>query len=522
MRKIKLEEMTLEDKLSFVLCMRRFKNEDDINYILDLVRRRAVGSIQIPPNRPDIVARVREAADYPIIIVCDMEQGFPTSERPKVQSLALSATGDMKYIRAFTKGIVNDAMAAGYNCVWSPVVDVLRGDCPAMVYRCFSDDAKTVALCAEEMCRVFSEHHFLMSCKHYPGGQDIPVDTHIADKGSNVDEKTLREVDLVPYEHLIKLGLLDTIMVGHHLFPKLDPEYPASLSKKVLDYIRDLGFDGICFTDSFAMMSILNKFGEDKIYGMAMAAGNDVILPNYRTDPKECYEYLVENFKAGAFTEERLDEAVRRILRAQDYVSEMEDGSCVFTEEDEETLRDVAKRAICSVTDEGITPAIGEDTEDRVFVLMHHSGYSPDSDVQEIRTGEWYDHKRVEQRIKEIFPKATVMLMSEYPNPHDNQSLLSSVSKFSEVVLVTFCTTTAYLGSDCLTRRAEAILNGIIYSGNVSAVVHFGNPYAIETLEHTPRRIFGFMTPDSQKHTIDVLAGNIIPNGKMPIKLNLQ
>ena len=87
---------------------------------------------------------------------------------------------------------------------------------------------------------------------------------------------------------------------------------------------------------------------------------------------------------------------------------------------------------------------------------------------------------------------------------------------------MTFCTTTAYLGSDCLTRRAEAILNGIIYSGNVSAVVHFGNPYAIETLEHTPRRIFGFMTPDSQKHTIDVLAGNFEPRGKMPVKLNLQ
>ena len=37
-----------------------------------------------------------------------------------------------------------------------------------------------------------------------------------------------------------------------------------------------------------------------------------------------------------------------------------------------------------------------------------------------------------------------------------------------------------------------------------------------------PRRIFGFMMPDAQKSTIDVLAGRIIPSGKLPLKLNLK
>ena len=99
MKKITLEEMSLEQKVSFVLCLRRLRNEDDINYILDLVKHHAVGSIQIPPNRPDIVERVRAVADYPIIIVCDMEQGFPTSPRPKVQELALAAAGDSLVVR---------------------------------------------------------------------------------------------------------------------------------------------------------------------------------------------------------------------------------------------------------------------------------------------------------------------------------------------------------------------------------------------------------------------------------------
>lgn len=521
MRKIRLEEMSLEQKLNFVLCMRRYRNEEDISYILDLVKKGYVGTMQIPPNRPDIVKRVREAADYPIVIICDMEQGFPTSDKPKVQELALAATGDKKYIRSFTKGIVADAMAAGYNGVWSPVVDVLHGDCPCMVYRCFSDDADTVSEYAEEMCRVFSEHKFMMSFKHYPGGQDAPVDTHITDCGSNLDMDDLTTVDLLPYKRLIEGGMLDTIMVGHHVFHKID-KYPATLSKKIMDIIRDMGFDGVAFTDSFAMMSILQTYGEKNIYGMSMAAGNDVILPNYRTAPWDCYNYLYENFKAGAFTEERLDEAVRRILKLQDYVAEQEVGSCVFTEEDAENLGAVSRAAISAVCDGGVSPALGEDSERRAFVVMTEQGFSPDSDAEEIVTGEWYDPRRVASRISELFPKATVLYMSEYPNANDNQQLLNNLTKFEEVVFVTFCTTTAYLGSDCLTRRAEAIINGVIYSGKVSSVVHFGNPYALEQLEHVPRRIFGFMMPDAQKSTIDVLAGRIIPSGKLPLKVNLK
>ena len=37
-----------------------------------------------------------------------------------------------------------------------------------------------------------------------------------------------------------------------------------------------------------------------------------------------------------------------------------------------------------------------------------------------------------------------------------------------------------------------------------------------------PRRIFGFMMPDAQRKAVDVLAGNIIPTGRLPLKLNLK
>ena len=42
--------------------------------------------------------------------------------------------------------------------------------------------------------------------------------------------------DLVPYKYLLEKDLLPTVMVGHTLYPNIDPDYPASLSKKYAAY----------------------------------------------------------------------------------------------------------------------------------------------------------------------------------------------------------------------------------------------------------------------------------------------
>jgi hypothetical protein len=73
-----------------------------------------------------------------------------------------------------------------------------------------------------------------------------------------------------------------------------------------------------------------------------------------------------------------------------------------------------------------------------------------------------------------------------------------------------------------MTRRVEAVINSLIYSGKVSAIVHFGNPYALEPVFHVPRRIFGYMMPDSQLHAIEVLAGKLPAKGKMPYDITFR
>jgi len=520
---LQLESMTLEQKLGFVMCARLFSRnvtEKDIQDTIEMIKKRAVGCVQIPTQNTELVKRIRAAADYPILIINDAEQGFPASSLPKVQQMTLAASNDLDAIRAFAKGIVHDAQEAGFNAVWGPLLDVLRCDGPCKVHRVFSDNPDVVSQYAQVINEVMTENHFISTGKHYPGQGGMVTDTHVGPDLINATEDELLAFDLKPYLHLMERGLLPAIMSTHSTFPRIDPEYPASLSKKVIDILRKQGFDGICFTDSFAMMSILQQYGEDNIYGMALAAGNDIILPNYRTSYRKAMEILEKNYRSGAFTEERLNEAVRRILAAQAFVAG-QDGICPFTKADMKALERVAEKAITAVTDPGLTAALPQQ-KNRLFVVMTENDFDPDAGNNEISTGKWYHPRKVADAIHANFPDAGVHFFPEYPTGRDIETMLTAATEYPEVIFVTFCTTSAYTSTDCLTRRAEATINALIRSGKVSAVVHFGNPFAMQNIHHIPRRIFGYMMEASQQYAIEVLAGKRSAPGKLPFQITFD
>ncbi len=515
---LKMENLSVEQKIGMVLCARRFQ-EEDLKFILELVKNHALGSFQPNASQPEVIKRILEVADYPILVVNDAENGFPTSKLPKIPLIALSAARKPEYLRAFAKAIVNDAKKAHFNGTWGPVIDILESGSDEALHRMFSDQPQVVAHLAEEIAKIFNQNHYFSCGKHYPGSSGIPFDTHMREGVSEFTEEYILERNMVPYLHLMKKGLLPTVMVGHTVFKKIDPQYPASLSKKVIDMIRNLGFDGVLFTDSFAMMGILQRFGEENIYGMALAAGNDMILPNYRISVKESYELLFKNFKDGAFAEERLNEAVRRVLALQEFVGTKPKNPTTFTKEDEVLLRDVAKDCVTAVTDEGAGVALTGESRQKLFIVMTENGFEPAMEIPEIVTDKWYYPDRIANRIKENFPDAQIEFIPEFSSAGDHERVLNKATKFKETVVVTYCSSTCYQGTNCLTRRAEAWINSLQYSGKIAALVHFGNPFAIQTINHIRRKIFGYMIPESQEFAIDVLAGKMEAKGVFPFDI---
>jgi len=516
-----INKMTLEQKIGMVLCARRFHPEDVV-FIKKLIKNRALGCIQFHAKDKEIIEDVMSVADYPIIVVNDTESGFPGSDLPQIPLISLAACGKKEYYEAYAKGIVRDAKKAGFNATWGPVIDILHMDEPCSVHRKFSDIPEKVGIFAEYIASIYKKNHYLSCGKHYPGGgEGLPLDTHMTEGNCNATKEDVITKNFVPYKHLMDKGLLPSIMIGHELYPNIDPDYPAALSKKHIDILREQGFDGVLFTDSFAMMGILQKYGEENIYGMAIAAGNDIVLVNYRTPFETVYNYLLKNFKDGMFSKERLDEAVRRVLAAMDYVGTKAENPTEFTQEDEKVLNNIARDCITAITDDGIAAKLDGKNEDKLFIITEET-HSVDDQGAEVSFGSWYSSKRVGEKIKEAFPGAGVEYLPEFSQASDNQRVLVAATKYKEVIFVTFCNTEPYLGTDALTRRTEAVANALINSGKVSAVLHFGNPYALKNLYHVKRKIFGYHIPESQIYAIEVLKGTIDAKGTLPFDISFN
>jgi len=515
---LKIEELTTEQKLGMLYCARPF-NDRDLEFTLKLIKKRALGSVQVPPKKPHYMKAILEAADYPIITVCDTETGFPTSTKQPIPLVTLSACHKPEFYEVFAKAIAIEAKEAGFNATWGPVVDVISGNGPFRIHRVFSDNVQRTCEAAEVMARVYARNGYMSCGKHYPGGKDNPYDSHMTPSPTYTTEEQIKSRSFIPYKYLHERGLLPSIMTTHAIYANIDPDNCGTMSRKVQSMIREIGWDGVCWSDSLAMMAVLQKYGEENVLGLAIAAGNDIVLPNYRTPAEVSFGHLVKNYEDGMFSDERMDEAVRRVIALQDKLAEIPNAVDVFTEEDQKLYDSIAWECITAVTDEGVSPAL-DPNKSKLFVVLTDNSFQVDDETLETTTSEWYDPNRVVQRIRELYPDAAIEFLPEYPKQKDNERVLVASTKYDETVFVSFCTTQAYLGTDGLTRRVEAVINALNLSNRLAAVVHFGNPFALEEVLHLPRMIFGYTMPDSQKYAIDVLAGKLPANGTLPFDVH--
>lgn len=154
--------------------------------------------------------------------------------------------------------------------------------------------------------------------------------------------------------------------------------------------------------------------------------------------------------------------------------------------------------------------------------VVTESNTAADELAQEMITRPWYQPDEIIKKIGEEFPEAEIVTIPEFSTAKQNEKVLVAATRHKEVVFVTFCTTRPYLGTDCLTRRTEAVINSLAMSGKLSTVLHFGNPFALKTLYHIPRKIFGYMMPQSQPAAIEALSGKLEAKGTLPFNVEFQ
>jgi hypothetical protein len=288
-----------------------------------------------------------------------------------------------------------------------------------------------------------------------------------------------------------------------------------TIAKAFLEMAEGLESGSFGVKPKIALTGMGSEHGEENAMALALEAGNDIILPNYRTPMREVYQMMLDAYRNGQISDNRLDEAVRHIMEAEERAAKAPTAPYPVPENIREILSSVACDSVTAVTEES-TPVALDPEKKTLFVVMTPTDYKEGEIAAEISENEWYSPSRVMNAIRECFPNSELLTLSEFPTAWQNERVLNTATKHTDIVFVTYCDTRPYLGTDGLTRRAEALIRALSLSGKVQALVHFGNPLAVKELPTLPRRIFGYAAPDAQPCVIRVLAGRAEAKGSLP------
>ena len=153
-------------------------------------------------------------------------------------------------------------------CIRDRVCDINNNpNNPVINLRAWGEEPETVKSLTCAFQRGVSRSKMLTCAKHFPGHGNSEVDSHLDLPEIQQDLSELEKFEVIPFKSLINQGV-NSIMIGHLLFPKIDPIYPATLSKRVVtDLLRiKFKYDGLVVSDALVMNAISNKYSSCLLY----------------------------------------------------------------------------------------------------------------------------------------------------------------------------------------------------------------------------------------------------------------
>ncbi|MYR41780.1 glycoside hydrolase family 3 protein [Streptomyces sp. SID5910] len=302
-----------------------------------------------------------------VLVAIDEEGGDVTRLEVRTGSsfpgnLALGAVDDVGLTRQVAAELGRRLAACGVNLNWAPSADVNSNPGnPVIGVRSFGAATDLVARHTAAYVTGLQSAGVAACTKHFPGHGDTAVDSHHALPRIDVDASVLAERDLVPFRAAIAAGSR-AVMSAHILVPALDPDRPATLSRRVLTGLLrgELGYDGLIVTDGMEMRAIADTYGIERGSVLAVAAGADAICVGGGLADEETVrrlaDALVEAVRSGELPEERLADAAERVRALARWTAEARSDASASLPADGDVGLRAARRALRVTGAEGFTP----------------------------------------------------------------------------------------------------------------------------------------------------------------------
>jgi len=499
-----------------------------------LVEELEIGGVIMSVGSPtDVAVKLNDLqshATVPLLVGSDLETGpgfrlsgavhSPTNivlggatQFPNL--MALGAADDTGLAYEMGRVTALEARSVGIHVPFAPVLDVNNNpDNPIINVRSFGEDPEQVSRLGAALVRGIQEHGAIATGKHFPGHGDTGVDSHLALPIIGASRARMDSVELKPFRAAVEAGI-GGIMTAHITVPSLNGgnDDPATLSAAIMDGIlrRDMGFQGLLFTDAMDMGAIERGWGRGEATVRAVEAGADVIL--MPPSPELAIDALVAAVCDGRLPESRIDESVRRILHEKESLGLNKSRavpldrlpSVVGIPAHQEVAQRVAERSITVLRNgHDLLPLLGTRSA-RVVSLSYHR----DNDLLAAR---YFD-----AGLRRRYPRLNRVSVGRDSDPEVYDRVLRQARRANLVVVSLYITARSYAGTVAVPEETSAFIETLVAEGIPHVVVSFGNPYLITEFPSVENYMLAWSgNPVSQRAAAEALFGEIPVEGRLP------
>jgi len=470
---------------------------------------------------------MNRASGIPLHVTIDMEGDFKNDYTAGgvlqfIPPMGITAIGDVDLAYKIANLMGRQMAAIGVTQFYHPVCDVnINPLNPEIGVRSFGDNVSVISKFIDATVRGYEDAGITATIKHFAGRGDSATDAHDVLDVCRGDKKRMKEVELAAFQAGVDAGA-SALMTAHTIFPAYDEEYPATLSKKILtDLLRgEMGFDGIIVSDAIGMAAILKKWPLPLACSMAIKAGVDTILLKADDESRaQCLFGIKSAVEDGSLSEERVDDAVRRLLsRKYDQglfkkagkMDPKETTKIVRSKENRDFSMEIAHKALLVVRDDKKLLPLSKDK--KILVIEQTIPY-------EFLGKDLYSHAHMfsEQMVK----YSTNLILDDAGFHADEEDIEEALRLAKEADLVVMTNYYARIEK----RGNNTHLVKALKAAGHTVVVVTNFPYRKGTTTVADAVVCNFSgTPDSIRASVDLLFGAIkpYPTTKMPIDLSAE
>ncbi|MBI4656847.1 MAG: hypothetical protein HY746_08910 [Elusimicrobia bacterium] len=523
------ENFSLEDKVSQLLMISADSAEIEKT---SAAVSAGMGGIQLQwgsyslEDTQKITAELQKTAGLsknpvPLFIAVDYEGGSvysPTTlgllELPT--NMMLGAADDEKNTASLFYLAGTELKRAGINMTFGPVLDInTNPGNPIIGVRSIGSEPEQAAKIGAAIINGFKAAGIITAPKHFPGHGASGTDSHKTLPTISLSLEELTGKHMKPFAGAIEAEA-PAVMTAHIVYPALDSEKPATLSQKIIfgELKKKFNFQGAVITDSLDMRAITSKKPIPQAAVEALRAGADILLLG-KGDFFKTRNQIIKAVKTGKISATRINDAFEKIMALKRKYGLFEEKQ--YTSEFDKAYLNVSKELSAKSVTLVRVVGIASDTRGRSAAVPKEKSMTGAKNAAIIL----FSPPRFNETVLELYKG---LLDAGYKIVQYNFEINPDRKEYERIMRISGETDFLIIGSfqwaQAQNRNQLKTIKTLLAGTKPCVLVSLMSPYDIENYPEAKTVLATYgITKSSMETAAKIIAGEIRPEGKLPVKI---